>query len=119
MKQYSYIFLKPGLIPEQVAIQSAHVAMVLADALTRNKVEYDSTELNYVMTPLSITIDELRGYLYDLSIDFVSFKDYEYTFFDGKLTQSNEMVYTAVMTFPIDEDRRRWLRMLPLYRVKK
>lgn len=118
MKKYSYIFLKRGLIPEQVAIQAAHAAMTLAQELEVRGIPYYPLELNYVMTPLSISEDDLIPELERAGIDFVDYWDYEYTFVEGKLTQSDSIVCTAIMTYPIEEDNRRWLRMLPLYRIK-
>lgn len=116
LKQYSYIFLKPGLIPEQVAIQSAHVAMVLADNIADT--DYNPSALNFIMTPKSMSEIELYNELDLIGIPFVDFHDYEYTFVDGKLTESTDVCCTAIMTYPIDEDKRRWLKMLPLYRIK-
>lgn len=118
MKQYSYIFLRRGLIPEQVAIQAAHVAMTLAQELDSRNINYDPSYLNYVMTPMTIPTCDIVEELHLIGRGFVEYWDYEYTFVDGKLTQSDGMVCTAIMTYPIEESERRWLTMLPLYRIK-
>ena len=118
MKQYSYIFLKRGLIPEQVAIQAAHAAMTLAQELEVRGIAYFPSELHYVMTPMSVPSSDLVDELDSLNCGFVEYWDYEYTFVDGKLTQSDSMICTAIMTYPIEESERRWLTMLPLYRIK-
>jgi hypothetical protein len=116
MKKYSYIFLKRGLIPEQVAIQAAHVSMVLGDNLADT--DYNPAEINFIMTPMSMPDTDIFDELEMMGLSYVDFHDYEYTFVEGKLTQSDTQICTAIMTYPIGEDNRRWLRMLPLYRIK-
>jgi hypothetical protein len=119
-KYYSYIFLRKDLIPEQVAIQAAHVSMLVAVNAMDDKPWVDYNKLNFVMTPLSVAPIELEKYLDDLGHSVESFYDKLYYFDEtGNLCYGEEDVVTAMMTFPIHEDNRGILKMLPLYRMKR
>ena len=124
MKKYCYLFLPKNLIPEQVAIQAAHVSMVMGFVLQEQVhhfgADYDPEEITFVMTPAYASFEDIQDDLDRLGFAIEVFEDYTYTFDEsGALIESEEKEVKAMMTHPIDEDKRGILRGLPLYRIKK
>lgn len=119
---YSYIFVKKGLIPAQVAIQSSHVSMKLGNSLGRIRwggypEHLNSENLHYVLTENFTTFAELKAILLSLGHSSETFSDYDYEWVDGVLVQSQEKSIKSLITYPIHEDNRGLLKGLPLWRV--
>ena len=134
MSYYSYIFVEKDMIPEQVAIQAAHVAMkmgsILSDPYRKSadgkerewSVHYKdlhAENLSYVVTPAFTDWEELEEILSNLGVAYETFKDHNYTFEGGNLVESAEIYTKALMTYPIEEQNRGILKGLPLWRAKK
>lgn len=104
--EYVYIFVRQDLSPEQQAVQSAHVALVLGHKLKRT----DVSELYFTLIGIPQLIDfrdvvktlQLRGTQYE-------------SFYEPD--QGNTL--TAIATHPIKKSERGALRAFPLLRFKK
>ncbi len=102
---YSYIFLKPGLIPEQCVVQSAHIAMKMGQKLVEAKAwpkGVTSDNLHYCIVKCE-SFERLDYICRENGVKIEEFYDHNYGFDDsGKLHESQEQYLQAVMTYPID-----------------